>query len=52
MTGSAAAALYGFLAFYITCIAVTWFVYTRPDGVLHDIERGGGSKPDAAPQPA
>lgn len=52
MTGSAAAALYGFLAFYITCIAVTWFVYTRPAGVLHDIERGGGSKPDTATQPA
>jgi NNP family nitrate/nitrite transporter-like MFS transporter len=52
MTGSVAAALYGFLAFYITCIAVTWFVYTRPGGVLRDIERGGGSKPGAAPQPA
>jgi MFS transporter, NNP family, nitrate/nitrite transporter len=52
MTGSAAAALYGFLAFYVTCIAVTWFVYTRPGGLLHDIERGGGSKPGAATQPA
>jgi len=52
MTGSAAAALYGFLAFYITCIAVTWFVYTRPGGVLHDIERGGGGNPGTAPQPA
>src|SRR5512140_530913 len=29
MTGSVAPALYGFLAFYLTCIAVTWFVYTR-----------------------
>lgn len=52
ITGSAAAALYGFLAFYVACIAVTWFVYARPGGVLHDIERGGGSKPGAAPQPA
>jgi NNP family nitrate/nitrite transporter-like MFS transporter len=52
MTGSAAAALYGFLAFYLSCIAITWFVYTRPGGVLHDIERGGGSKPGAAAQPA
>jgi NNP family nitrate/nitrite transporter-like MFS transporter len=51
MTGSAAAALYGFLGFYVACIAITWFVYTRPGGMLHDIERGGG-KPDAAAQPA
>jgi NNP family nitrate/nitrite transporter-like MFS transporter len=51
MTGSVATALYGFLAFYITCIAVTWFVYTRRGGLLHDIERGGRSKPGTAPQP-
>ncbi len=49
MTGSAAAALYGFLAFYLTCIAITWFVYTRRGGVLHDIERGRGSTPAAQP---
>ena len=52
MTGSAAAALYSFLGFYLSCIAITWFVYTRAGGVLHDIERGGGSKPGAAAQPA
>jgi NNP family nitrate/nitrite transporter-like MFS transporter len=49
MTGSAAAALYGFLAFYLTCIVITWFVYTRPGGMLRDIERGGGSTPAAQP---
>jgi NNP family nitrate/nitrite transporter-like MFS transporter len=52
LTGSAAAALYGFLAFYLTCIVLTWFVYTRPGGMLHDIERGGGKTPGAAPLPA
>jgi NNP family nitrate/nitrite transporter-like MFS transporter len=42
MTGSVDAALYGFLAFYVTCVAVTWAVYARKGGLLHDIERRGG----------
>jgi MFS transporter, NNP family, nitrate/nitrite transporter len=50
MSGSAAPALYGFIVFYLSCIAVTWFFYTRRGGLLHDIERGGKSR--AAPQPA
>jgi hypothetical protein len=29
----------GFLIFYVSCIAITWFVYTRRGGLLHDIER-------------
>lgn len=29
LTGSAAAALYGFILFYGLCIALTWFYYTR-----------------------
>jgi len=29
MTGGPAAALWGFLAFYVTCALVTWFFYTR-----------------------
>ncbi len=41
-TGGAEAALYGFLAFYLSCIAITWWFYTRPGGLLHDVERGGG----------
>ncbi|MGL4325489.1 MAG: nitrate/nitrite transporter [Beijerinckiaceae bacterium] len=45
-TGGAQAALYGFLGFYVICIAVTWWFYTRPGGLLHDIERG---RPSAAP---
>ncbi|RFC67577.1 MULTISPECIES: nitrate/nitrite transporter [Mesorhizobium] len=40
MTGSPLAALWAFLAFYIVCLAVTWVVYTRRGGLLHDIERG------------
>jgi len=40
MTGSPLAALWAFFVFYLLCIAVTWFVYTRRGGLLHDIERG------------
>ena len=29
LTGGAEAALLGFLGFYVTCVAVTWFFYTR-----------------------
>ena len=30
LTGSANAALWGFLAFYVSCAALTWLVYCRP----------------------
>ncbi|WP_318527527.1 MFS transporter [Defluviimonas sp. WL0002] len=40
MTGAPFLALWGFLAFYAICLVLTWFYYTRPGGVLHDIERG------------
>ncbi|MDP1966137.1 MAG: NarK family nitrate/nitrite MFS transporter, partial [Reyranella sp.] len=40
MTGGASFALYGFLVFYLTCIFITWFFYTRRGGLLFDIERG------------
>ncbi len=44
-TGGATAALIGFLLFYVTCLAITWFVYARPGGLLFDVEnkRGGGA---------
>jgi NNP family nitrate/nitrite transporter-like MFS transporter len=42
MTGGAEAALYGFLLFYVSCIAITWWFYTRRGGLLFDSERGGG----------
>jgi NNP family nitrate/nitrite transporter-like MFS transporter len=45
MTGSPVAALWGFFAFYLVCIAVTWAVYTRRGGLLHDVERGRPSGP-------
>jgi len=51
LTGGPEAALWFFLLFYGSCIAVTWWFYTRPGGLLHDIERGTGRSP-AAPQPA
>jgi len=41
MTGGPEAALVGFLAFYVLCAAVTWLVYSRKGGLLHEIERGG-----------
>ncbi|WP_417595816.1 nitrate/nitrite transporter [Parasphingorhabdus sp.] len=40
VTGSPMAALWGFLIFYASCAALTWFVYVRKGGTLHDIERG------------
>jgi NNP family nitrate/nitrite transporter-like MFS transporter len=39
MTGAVNGALWAFFAFYLTCIAITWAVYTRKGGVLHDVER-------------
>ena len=42
LTGGAEVALYGFLVFYMSCIAVTWWFYTRRGGLLFDIERGDG----------
>jgi NNP family nitrate/nitrite transporter-like MFS transporter len=45
MTGSPIAALWGFFIFYLLCIAVTWAVYTRRGGLLHDIERGRAPGP-------
>ena len=42
MTGGPAAALWGFMIFYVTCAVLTWLVYSRRGGVLHDIERRRG----------
>jgi NNP family nitrate/nitrite transporter-like MFS transporter len=39
MTGAVDGALWAFFVFYLTCIAITWAVYTRRGGVLHDVER-------------
>jgi NNP family nitrate/nitrite transporter-like MFS transporter len=38
LTGGPQAALWAFFVFYLTCIAVTWWFYTRREGLLHQIE--------------
>jgi len=50
MTGGPEAALWAFMGFYVTCVALTWWVYTRPGGKLYDIERGleTSAKPSTA----
>ena len=40
LTGTADAALWGFLLFYLSCAALTWLAYSGPRGVLRDLERG------------
>jgi len=47
MTGGAEVALYGFLVFYVSCIAITWWVYTRRGGLLFDIEHGPKAPPSS-----
>ena len=51
LTGTANAALWGFLVFYLSCAALTWFAYSGPRGVLHDLERKGRVR-SASPIPA
>lgn len=40
MTGGPVAALWAFLCFYVLCLVLTWVYYTRPGGLLHELERG------------
>ena len=47
-TGGPEAALYSFLAFYVSCIAITWWFYTRRGGLLFDVERGAAKSPPPA----
>jgi len=51
-TGSPLTALYAFMAFYASCAVLTWLVYTRRGGLLHDIERGHAAAPAATPAAA
>ena len=39
LTGGADTALWGFLLFYLSCAALTWFAYSGPRGVLRELER-------------
>ncbi|MDP1701930.1 MAG: MFS transporter [Aestuariivirga sp.] len=43
LTGGAETALYAFLAFYVSCIAITWWFYARRGGLLFDVERSSVS---------
>jgi NNP family nitrate/nitrite transporter-like MFS transporter len=49
ITGAPQAALWCFLIFYVSCLLITWFFYTRPGGLLRDVER---NRADAAPSAA
>ena len=51
LTGSADAALWGFLIFYLSCAAVTWAAYSGPRGILYRIEKRHGAPP-ASPMTA
>jgi MFS transporter, NNP family, nitrate/nitrite transporter len=42
ISGGPELALWGFLAFYVVCAAITWLIYSRRGGLLHEIERGRG----------
>jgi MFS transporter, NNP family, nitrate/nitrite transporter len=43
-TGGPQAALWAFFVFYLSCIVLTWWYYTRPGGLLYDIERSGPTR--------
>jgi MFS transporter, NNP family, nitrate/nitrite transporter len=45
LTGGVDAALWAFLIFYVSCLAITWFYYTRRGGLLHDVERQARTAP-------
>lgn len=48
MTGGPEAALWAFLIFYVTCLLITWGVYTRKGGLLYDVEHGRKPAPAVA----
>ena len=47
-TGTADAALWAFMLFYITCAVLTWWVYSGPRGILYQIERRRASEAPSA----
>ena len=51
MTGSPVSALWVFLAFYIVCVGLTFYYYTRPGALLYAVERDNARK-RLAPQSA
>jgi NNP family nitrate/nitrite transporter-like MFS transporter len=38
LTGGAETAFWGFFAFYVSCLLITWAVYARKGGLLYDVE--------------
>ena len=48
LTGGANAALWGFLLFYVSCAAITWYFYSGPRGLLRDLEGRRESQERAA----
>ncbi len=44
MTGGPAAALWGFLGFYVLCAVLTWAFYTRRGGLLAFHRAGHASR--------
>jgi NNP family nitrate/nitrite transporter-like MFS transporter len=48
ITGGAEFALYGFLVFYVSCIAITWWFYTRRGGLLYDVEHRNAAERNPA----
>src|SRR5690606_1496532 len=47
-TGAATGALIAFLIFYVSCLAITWRVYSRPGGLLLDVTNKRNARADAA----
>ena len=45
LTGGPQSALWGFMIFYVSCAVLTWVIYTRRGGLLHDIEHGRAAAP-------
>jgi NNP family nitrate/nitrite transporter-like MFS transporter len=50
LTGGPEAALWAFLLFYLSCMAISWWFYTRSGGLLRDIERA--KTPDKSARPS
>ncbi|MGJ8571600.1 MAG: nitrate/nitrite transporter [Hoeflea sp.] len=48
LTGGPAAALWGFLTFYVICAVLTWAYYTRRGGLLFEVERNVAATPVTA----
>ena len=44
LTGGPEAALWAFFAFYISCLVITWAVYTRKGGLLYDAEHSNRAR--------